>query len=61
MAGMPSGALGALLGVSQVLYLAAMLGLGGRLLARARRSGERAEVLPPETWRVLASVLESAG
>ena len=45
MAGMPSGALGALLGVSQVLYLAAMLGLGGRLFARARRSGERAEAL----------------
>jgi hypothetical protein len=40
---MPSGALGLLLGVSQALYLGAMLGLGGRLLARALRSGERAE------------------
>ena len=45
MAGMPSGAVGALLGVSQVLYLGAMLVLGLRLLARARRSGERAEAL----------------
>jgi hypothetical protein len=40
---MPSGALGALLGVSQLLYLGAMLGLGGRLLARALRSRDRAE------------------
>lgn len=43
MSGLPSGATGALLGVSQALYLTAMLFLGGRLLARAVRSGERAE------------------
>jgi hypothetical protein len=45
MQGMPPAAFGILLGVSQSVYLAAMLVLGGRLLVRALRHGEIPETL----------------